>query len=181
MASEEIKKFDQALYVMYTNDAVNEYNTTKLNLLCNKDNENSVRSCRIDAEHNSKKAANQSAKLMWNLESYIIISKGCKVMITSNVCTIQGLTNGTLATVRHIIYDINKSPPSLPSSIILEMDNNYTGADLNSSYGTRRFNRFVSIQPIVAYVQAGDYLERTQYPLRLAYASTIHKCQGIIK
>ena len=83
-------------------------------------------------------------------------------MITSNVWTSVGLSNGATGTCRHKIYAKNMGPPNLPWAIIIEMDESYNGLHLKNK------PRHIALNPITAKAQTttGIELERRQFPLR---------------
>ena len=98
-------------------------------------------------------------------------------MLTSNLWAEVGLTNGAMGTVRNLIYDVGCLPPVLPKGVIIEMDVGYIGPCISG------MPRHVVINPKTAYCHSSvgeGSLMRTQIPLLLAFAVTIHKSQGIL-
>ena len=95
-------------------------------------------------------------------------------MLTRNLCTETGLVNGSLGTTQKIIYQEGQGPPSLPVVIIVKFDT-YTGPSCFSN-----ITNCVPISPCFSTSEAhGRKFERTQFPLKLAWAITIHKSQGL--
>jgi ATP-dependent exoDNAse (exonuclease V) alpha subunit len=165
------EKFRTALYLMYTNDQVDQYNDEELVKLAT----NGERTCRIDAYHSSYLAQKVPADLMMGLNASIRIARGARVMLTANLWTEIGLTNGAAGTVRHIIFEKDAGPPNLPIAVVVEMGDWYRGPSLPG------LPKHVVINARTTHMQSlqSGFLERTQFPLRLAFAVTIHKCQGI--
>ena len=87
---------------------------------------------------------------------------------------LQGLCNGSTGHVIDIIYKEGHEPPYLPIAIIVKFDD-YTGQSfLNET------SSYVPICSITATVaNAGLSHERQQLPLKLCWAMTIHKSQGL--
>ena len=92
-------------------------------------------------------------------------------MLKSNRWLEAGLVNGQIGFVRAIIYDRGIKPPSLPRAIIVEFPN-YIGPGWND------LPHHVALK-----AERVDHpklkMHRTQFPLDLAYALTIHKSQGM--
>ena len=94
-------------------------------------------------------------------------------MLTVNLWPQVGLCNGTTGIVVDIIYAANHQPPDLPIAVIVKFDN-YTGPSISA------IPSCVPTPPITASVNACNSVhERQQIPLRLAWAITIHKSQGL--
>lgn len=89
------------------------------------------------------------------------IKVGAIVMTTINDREDQ-YVNGSLGTVTDII-----GPPDRPTTVIIEK---HGGGVAEVGKFTWRHGKNES---------SPDYAEYTQFPLRLAYAMTIHKCQGL--
>ena len=111
---------------------------------------------------------------MGGLQKDLFLSLEARVMLTRNLWTNVGLCNGALGTVHKIIYANNEGPPNFPIAILIQFDN-YTGPSFSSSVP-----RLVPIPPSCDTSESlGSDYERTQFPLKLAWAITIHKSQGL--
>ena len=128
----------------------------------------------IKARH-SLCAQTLSADDMGGLEPVIYLSKGAKVMLTMNLWTDVGLCNGAIGTVLDFVYAEGQQPPCLPICVLVQFDEEYKGPSVSST-----FQRCVPICSITQVSGSlGQKYERQQLPLRLAWAMTIHKCQGL--
>ena len=100
----------------------------------------------------------------------ICLAQSARVMLTSNLWVDVGLVNGAMGTIRAICYR-SGGPPDLPISVMVHFDN-YSGPTLHD--GT------VPITPLCrTWSSSGGQCSRLQLPLKLAWAVTIHKSQGL--
>jgi len=156
--------FDNALHLFPTAMAVAEFNVTKLH-------SNGEPVAIMNAVHSGPGASKASAEDAGGLESVVCLAHGARVMLTANLWVDAGLVNGAMGTVVGICYDNDESPPSLPLAVTVKFDS-YAGPTLSD--GT------VPITPLRrSWLSTDKQSSRLQLPLKLAWAVTIHKCQGM--
>ena len=101
-------------------------------------------------------------------------------MLTTNIDVSDGLVNGARGTVVHVAFDSDGKT----THILVNFDNTMIGLR------TRQSSRFHDIYPdavplkkheavFFARGKRGFEVTRVQFPLTLAWASTIHKVQGL--
>ena len=162
-----IIEFNDAIRLFYSNEDVSSYNHEQLNKL--------QQPCaNINARHSSATAKSLPSNEMSGLQPTIYLAKGAKVMLTMNLWASVGLCNGATGTIDDIIYATNHQPPDLPIAVIVRFDN-YRGPSFRDQLPS-----CVPICPITVSAQSLEGIhERQQLPLKLAYALTIHKSQGL--
>ena len=127
----------------------------------------------IDAKHSSDEARSIPADEMSGLQPTVYIARGARVMLTMNLWTDAGLCNGATGTITDIIFAASQKPPSLPLAVIVCFDN-YQGHSISN------LPKCVPICPVtVSHTSYYGCHERQQLPLKLAWAITIHKSQGL--
>ena len=162
-----LSDFQNATRLFYFNDQVANYNHEKLTKL-----EHPVAS--INARHSSEVAKKISPDDMSGLEPILFLAKGARVMLTMNLWPSVGLCNGATGTVIDIIFQSNHQPPDLPVAVIVEFEN-YRGPPLNPN---KPFRAPICPITVSSQTEVGIH-ERQQLPLKLAWALTIHKSQGL--
>ena len=102
-------------------------------------------------------------------------------MITTNIDVTDGLTNGAMGTVTNVVIDERTGKMS---TILVSFDSKHVGQEAmhTSVYHSTNQNavpiyRTQATFPI--HKKASCQATRTQFPLTLAWAITIHKCQGL--
>ena len=157
--------FDEALRLFPTTSAVSEYNVTKLH-----SNDQPV--AVIKAVHSGAGAIKASADDAGGLEPVVCLEHGARVMLTTNLWVQVGLVNGAMGTVVAICYDdAGESPPRLPVAVTVRFDS-FSGPTLSDGS--------VPITPLRrTWLSTDKTCSRLQLPLKLAWAVTIHKCQGM--
>ena len=159
--------FEDSTRLFYSNEQVGNYNHEQLTKL-----EHPI--AHINARHSSALAKKISSDDMSGLEPVVFLAKGARVMLTMNLWSSVGLCNGATGTVVDIIYQNNHQPPDLPIAVIVEFEN-YRGPVFNENQPL-----CIPIYPITVTSQTEiGFHERQQLPLRLAWALTIHKSQGL--
>ena len=130
---------------------------------------------KIIAEHTGgREAKRASSDVAKGLEAQLLLAKGSRVMLTSNLWTKKGLVNGSLGTVKDIIFEEN-DPPSLPTAVFIKFDK-YNGPTITSLGG----DEVVPIAPIKrSWEGKNGTCSRVQLPMCLAWAITVHKSQGL--
>ena len=162
-----LTEFQNATRLYFSNEEVANYNFEKLSALHNP-------IARVNARHSSDLAKKASPDEMAGLEPCVFLKKGAQVMLTMNLWTDVGLCNAATGTVIDFIYADNHQPPDLPKAVIVKFDN-YKGPSISKSISS-----CVPICPITVTSQSLDGMhERQQLPLKLAWAITIHKSQGL--
>lgn len=162
-----LSEFKDAIRLFYSNEQVANFNHEELTKLQNP-------FARIDARHSSDVAKKINSDEMSGLQPVIYLSMGAKVMLTMNLWPRAGLCNGATGTVVDFIYKNGHQPPDLPIAVIVQFDD-YRGTSISDTKTS-----CVPICPItVTSKSLNTFHERQQLPLRLAWALTIHKSQGL--
>lgn len=167
----------EATVLMSKRKDVDEYNSYRLGLLPDKaEHHSSIVKVKDHAQPNFRRVY---AELMdKNLEKEIVLKIGCRVMITANM--VNGLKNGNTGIYKGLKKVGNESPDLLGNDfmnevMVIQLDNGkevYLGrlrlsvknrdGQYNDSTGEPLEDGFIS-----------------QFPIKLAYAITIHKSQGM--
>jgi DNA replication protein DnaC len=162
-----LHEFEDATRLFYSNEQVANYNHEQLAKL-----ESPV--AHINARYSSAIAKRISPDDMSGLEPVVFLAKGARVMLTMNLWSSIGLCNGATGTVVDFIFENNHQPPDLPVAVIVQFEN-YRGPSFDDTRPS-----CVPICPITVSSQGQQgFHERQQLPLRLAWALTIHKSQGL--
>lgn len=158
-----MEPYKDALHLFPTTDTVAKYNVTKLH-------QNSQPIAKINAVHKGHNANKASSDDAGGLEPVIHLAHDARVMLISNLWVESGLVNGSMGTVQAICYPTG-GPPSLPTAVMVRFDS-YSGPTLPDGS--------VPIVPIRrSWSSSGKSCSRLQIPLKLAWAITIHKAQGL--
>ena len=64
----------------------------------------------------ARKADSDLAK---GLEAQLLLARGARVMLRTNLWTEAGLVNGSVGTVQEIVFEENQYPPFLPISVLM--------------------------------------------------------------
>ena len=133
--------------------------------------------CLINGVHSPQAASKGSSRDAMNLEPFVKLAQGAKVMLRSNIWVSAGLTNGSMGTVHGFLYGPdNAGPPALPAAVCVQFPS-YRGPAWDSNNP-----QVVPVAPITAkWTHNSRVYSRTQIPLSLAFATTIHKSQGWTK
>eukprot|EP00919_Chromeraceae_sp_WS-2016_P015089 GHVR01035468.1.p1 GENE.GHVR01035468.1~~GHVR01035468.1.p1 ORF type:complete len:461 (+),score=35.46 GHVR01035468.1:69-1451(+) len=170
LTAEELHNFNDAVRLLPTRASVAQHNYTKLRDV-------STPTLRIQAIHAGGRAAYQAnADDAMGLHAVITLKTTAKVMLTQNLSTNHGLVNGASGYVVGSIPAFNEDDGLLfPSAIVVNFPS-YAGPSWDIRNPT-----WLPIPPTSFSWSspAGITFSRTQFPLTLCYAVTIHKCQGM--
>ena len=158
-----VTPFSTALHLIPTVEAVVEYNVAQLQA-------SGQPIATIKAVHTGPNATKAPADNAGGLEAVVCLAKSARVMLSSNLWVDVGLVNGAMGTVEAICYRTG-GPPDLPIAVMVRFDS-YSGPTFPD--GT------VPITPLRrCWSHSGGQCSRLQLPLKLAWAVTIHKSQGL--
>ena len=170
----EQRSFDNASRLLPTNEGVRDYNRSALERLGHPIAIiKAVNTSAGNINHTDVGLARVDSDIACNLTQNLNLSVGARVMVKKNLWTTKGLVNGALGYIRGIVwstYDRDK----LPDFVLVEMDN-YSGPAF-----LQDFPRIIPIPPYKgSFEHKGTACTRTQLPLVLSWAITIHKSQGM--
>lgn len=168
LAPDEAANFRTALRLYFTNEEVRERNYNQL-AAANRPVK------KISALHTGRNASKAPTEDANGLTTELLVCIGAQVMLTSNLWTEKGLVNGSIGTVTDILWKEGLDPSVSMPSLLLVHFAEYSGPDF-PLYGPK-------IVPVFSASAQFDFKSasctRIQFPLRLAYAITVHKSQGL--
>jgi ATP-dependent DNA helicase PIF1 len=168
---QNLADFDDAIRIFGKRENVRLYNHSKLRDL-------QVPVINVTTDHTghpmAKKASTDEAG---NLQVSFALAINAKVMLLENLRTTHGLVNGRMGYVRDVVWGRHVTNPRKESpDVILIYFPSYNGPCFKEVNGEKLVPIFRSRRNFSHGSQA---CTRTQFPLILAYAITVHKSQGI--
>ncbi|XP_059071593.1 uncharacterized protein LOC131868261 [Cryptomeria japonica] len=152
------EEFDNVVHLFSTNDNVRNHNKRMLYSLRHPIARN------VATKVGSVNAIEDCLDDEINLD--LLISNNSRVVLTSNLWTKVSLVNGALGYIRKIVYKPGSAPLEPPTYVMVKFDN----------YSKMAFDDH---HPTTIPIKAIQRDSTLQLPLRLAWALTIHKSQGL--
>ena len=176
----ETGEVTSALHIFPTNRQVSEHNIQQLFKSCPayvtieaKDFVNSKKTGKLELRDGHHTQTNNTC-----LEETLLLGVGARVMLLKNLDVDDGLVNGVCGIITHIVYPPNDD--RFPKTIYVKFDDHQVG--------TKRRNSS-TFSPAVEMLSTGIEAEeervtkhggsRRQFPVKLAWACTVHKVQGL--
>ena len=175
-----------ALHIWAENQPVNQYNVTRLNQIPAQ--QYILTAIDQYPPHVSKQDIDRvlarSRSETGGLDYQISIKEGCRVMLTTNIDIADRLINGQMGTVIKIEVDGNTKKTNI---VYIKFDDSEAGKDAIAKHSNNfaHNNQAVPIVPVLTKIKvkpgkpSSPEIQRTQFPLKLAYAFTVHKVQGL--
>ena len=162
---------DTALHVFATNKRANIHNSETLLKLCSSivvlQAQDYVKNPKSSIDNRSDTPRNGQPN---DLADSLLIAVGARVMLMRNTDVSDGLVNGAFGNVVEIIQDNLEAPAS---AVHVKFDNPKVGAKQQLQ------NKAVPIKPYEEQMLSHKSVRRRQFPLKLAWACTVHKVQGM--
>ena len=173
----------QALHVYRLKDSVDKRNDFMLNSLASEDDQFSIEtqdSVTGQTRHFDLANLPNKKSETGNLHNVLKIAVSARVMLTVNVNVTDGLVNGARGEVIHIVTVASRKV----KTILVKFDDENVGQEaIRASQHRNRFSNAVPISRVEVKFNArgkcGSEVTRSQFPLTLAWATTIHKVQGL--
>lgn len=170
---EEVASFDGAIRIYPTNQQVINYN---LEHLVNLERPY----IQVKATNQGPQADKVASSEAGNLHNRFPICLGARVMLTENVWTPVGLVNGANGTIYNFAWQAGANWREDPPHVILVQFDKYDGPPYFEDDDDDRRRRVVPIfRSTRDFIKGTANCSRTQFPLTVAYAITVHKSQGI--
>lgn len=174
-----------ALHLYATNYDVRKHNKSKLDSIASKNDQVSIPATddktdvtgqlNMDTLSTGRKISDTGG-----LETMLVVAVGARVMMTINVDTADGLVNGVMGE----IVAIKHNNAHKVMTILVKFDHVNVGKSAVASSQWR--SDYPGVVPVMRYEsryekagRKGAQVSRYQFPLTLAWAVTIHKCQGL--
>ena len=172
----------QALHVYRINADVDTRNALMLNSLAPQSAQYTIKaidSVAGETSHISLSSLSEKRSETGGLHGTLKLAIGARVMLTANVDVSDGLVNGARGEVVHVVTNNNNV-----TSVLVIFDNNRVGLkSIQTSPQRARFPNAVPLNKheVVFFAKGnrGSEIKRLQFPLTLAWATTIHKVQGL--
>ena len=174
-----------ALHIFATNKEVDDHNLIRLHATC--PDSVTIKAC--DYERNSEtgrlepKDGHHHKVYNTCLQKYVSAGIGARIMLLKNIDVSDGLVNGAFGTIVNMVGNSQEGEDNenyFPTSIHVAFDDPKVGQKQRSK--TRTINpegRIITVlAPEEDKVTNNGGLRR-QYPIRLAWACTVHKVQGL--
>ena len=175
-----------ALHIWAENQPVVEYNAARLNQIPAQ--QYTLTAIDPYPPHVSKQDIDRvlarSRSETGGLDYHILIKEGCRVMLTTNIDIADRLINGQMGTVIKIGLNEKTQKPNI---VYIKFDDSDAGKNAVTKHSNSfaRHNNVVPIEPVLTKIKirpgkpSSPEIQRTQFPLTLGYACTVHKVQGL--
>ncbi|XP_056598318.1 uncharacterized protein LOC130416992 [Triplophysa dalaica] len=168
-----------AIHIYATNREVDEHNIKMLCKLCSdtvtinaKDFEKNVKTGRMERKDGFHVRIHNSS-----LEKSLELAVDARVMLLKNINVSDGLVNGVFGTIKEFCYDDDET---FPAKMYIDFDDERIGKEARSKNPCLKpgLEKCTPIEPAEEKVTSAGGI-RIQYSLKLAYACTVHKVQGL--
>ena len=174
---------NNALHVYRLNVDVNSRNTVMLNSLAPQCEQYSIKASDAMAgqtAHIELSTLSNKRQETGGLHSVLKLAIGARVMLTTNVDVSDGLVNGARGEVAHVVT----SNDNKVTTVLVKFDNDHVGLKaIQSSPYRATYTHAIPIAKhevvFPAKGKKGSEITRFQFPLMLAWATTIHKVQRL--
>ena len=180
---EDIKKEKDALYIYGTNKKVNQMNNRRLKTLSGKEHEIKAITIHKTIKNFNPPEGKAGEVLKTPFQKELKVKIHAKVMLTYNVDTSDGLTNGARGELIGIIEDVKGNITKL----VIKFEKESTGRERrrNSQEICKKYPGGTPIEKVnfpFSISKSKKSIINTanviQFPLKLAFATTAHKIQG---
>lgn len=168
--------FNNTTCIYFRNEDVRDCNERRL-----RETNNLV--LRLKARYNNPTVGSRaSINKCSQLEDEIEVAIGCRIMLLANIQTKTSLVNSTTGYLYDIEQPLGTTDPrsTLPQALIFRIKRDSYSSPILKELDNSLYITVPLFRTKRMFYRRGQEHQREQFPIRVAFAITVHKAQGII-